>query len=222
MTQPHLALAEPDSHLAGEGDGRPGQPGDAFHRAEQAREATDLGIHVLPAALDDQGARHVRGDDLGPGIGGRPEHADGMVVAEQHVADRLVGQRPHARDEALRHDRGCLRIDNHHRIIADDDPGIGVALGGEGDKGPGRFHRRRWSSLRYRRRTRRLCWTSLVISRRASGHQSGIRRSRQSLSGSLSGNAERQSGCNRNDLPPWFGTFEQGRKTAAGSPGTQR
>jgi hypothetical protein len=53
----HFEVAHPQRHFAVEDHGRPGQAGHALDRVEQAREAADLGIHVLLAALDDQFAR---------------------------------------------------------------------------------------------------------------------------------------------------------------------
>jgi hypothetical protein len=53
-------------------------------------------------------------------------------MREQDIFDRLVGDLFHAVDDLLRHHRGGLRIDHHHAVVADDDAGVGIALGGEG------------------------------------------------------------------------------------------
>ena len=90
------------------------------------------GIHVLLAALDDQGPRRVGGENVGAGIGRRAEHAHGVIMAEQHEFDRLVGDLLHPLDHLARHHRRRLGVDHHHAVVADDDPGIGIAFGGEG------------------------------------------------------------------------------------------
>ena len=55
-----------------------------------------------------------------------------MVMRQQDVFDRLVGDFGDAIDHLARHHRRGLGIDDHDAIVADDDPGIGVALGGKG------------------------------------------------------------------------------------------
>jgi hypothetical protein len=53
-------------------------------------------------------------------------------VAQHHVFDRLVGHLADAADDVLRHHRRGLGVDDHHRVVADHDAGIRVALGGVG------------------------------------------------------------------------------------------
>ena len=65
MHDAHLAPAEPDRNLIGKRERRPGQPGNGFRGAKQPRKAADLGLHVLLAALGDQPARRIGGQDLG-------------------------------------------------------------------------------------------------------------------------------------------------------------
>ena len=77
-------------------------------------------------------ARGVRGEDFGPDISGGAEHAHGVVVREQDVFDRLVGDLRHAIDHLARHHRRGLGVDDHHAIVADNHPGIGIAFSGEG------------------------------------------------------------------------------------------
>ena len=48
------------------------------------------------------------------------------------MADRLVGHLAHLFDHLVGKPRRGLRLDDHHAVVADDDAGIGVALGGEG------------------------------------------------------------------------------------------
>ena len=103
--------AEPDRHLIGKRDRRPGQAGDALDRAEQAGKAADLGIHILLAALGDERAGPGRGEYFRAGIGGSAEHADGVIMRQQDVFDRLVGDFRHPFDHLPRHDRRGLRVD---------------------------------------------------------------------------------------------------------------
>jgi hypothetical protein len=55
-------------------------------------------------------------------------------VGEQDIFDRLVGDLGDARDHVIGHRRRRLRIDDHDAVVADDDAGIGIALGGVGVK----------------------------------------------------------------------------------------
>ena len=61
MDHLRLTFAKPERHSAVERVRRPGQAGDAFAAAEQARKTADLAVHVLLPALDDQVARDVGG-----------------------------------------------------------------------------------------------------------------------------------------------------------------
>ena len=130
LQQLHLQPAQPDAHRALEGDRRPGQSGGhRFDIAEQAREAADLAGLVLLAALDDEVVGVAAGDHLLRRIGGGAQHPDRVVMAEHHVLDRLVGDLADAADDVLRHHRRGLGVDDHHRVVANDDPGVGIALG---------------------------------------------------------------------------------------------
>jgi len=53
-------------------------------------------------------------------------------VGQQHVLDGLVGHFADAADHILGHDGSGLGVDDHHGVVADDDAGVGVALGGVG------------------------------------------------------------------------------------------
>ena len=127
-------LAEPYAELAFERHRRPAEAG--RHRldiAEQAREAADLARLVLLAALDNQLVRVAAGDDLLRAfleIGRSAEHAHRVVVGEQHVLDRQRRDLADAPDEVLRHRRRRLRVGHHHRLVADEDTGVRIALGG--------------------------------------------------------------------------------------------
>jgi hypothetical protein len=105
------------------------RPGHRLDRAEEARKALDLALHVLLAALEDELVGRAAGDDVLRAIRGSTEHADRVVVRQHDVADRLVGDFADAPDHVLRHHRRGLRVDHHDRVVADDDAGVGVALG---------------------------------------------------------------------------------------------
>jgi hypothetical protein len=101
-----------------------------FDGAEQAREAADLAGLVLLAALDDQVVGVAAGDDVLGLVARGPEHAHRVVVAHHHVLDRLVRHFADAAHHVLRHHRRGLGVDHHHRVVADDHAGVGVALRG--------------------------------------------------------------------------------------------
>ena len=52
-----------------------------------------------------------------------------MVVGQRDVFDGLVRDLTNAADHVLRHDGRGLGIDDHHSIVANDDAGVGIALG---------------------------------------------------------------------------------------------
>ncbi len=119
-------------HALAEGDVGPGQAGDALLAPEEAREAADLAVHVLLAAPGDEVARRLRADDLGTpegvGVAGRTEHADGVVVGEHEMRDRLVRDLADARDHVARHGRRGLGVHDKDAIVPDDHARVGVAL----------------------------------------------------------------------------------------------
>ncbi|MNT43948.1 hypothetical protein D3C72_1804450 [compost metagenome] len=129
----HLQLAQPQGHLAGEGDGGPGHAcGHALDVLEQAWKAADLAGLVLLATLHDEVVGVLAGNDVLGAIGRCPQHAHRMVVAQRHIADGLVGHLADAADHVLRHHGRGLGVDHHHRVVADDDAGVRIAFGGVG------------------------------------------------------------------------------------------
>ena len=135
MHHAHLQRAQPDRQLAFEHEGGPGQAGDRFGRAEQARKTADLRVHVGLAALDDQLVGATAGDDGGRafgGEGGRAQHAHRVVVRQGDMADRLVGDAANRADQVLRHGRRGRGVDHHHAVVADDDARIRIAVGDVG------------------------------------------------------------------------------------------
>jgi 2-oxoacid:acceptor oxidoreductase alpha subunit len=129
LHQLHFELAEPQRHLAAERHRRPRQPGHALDGAKEPRKALDLALHVLRATLDDQIVRVLARDDLARRIAGCAEHAHRVVVRQHDVRDRLVGDAADPAEHVLGHHRRRLRIGDQHDVVADDDPGIGIAFG---------------------------------------------------------------------------------------------
>jgi hypothetical protein len=96
------AVAEIDGHRLGKGRGGPCQAGDFLMPFEKARETGELAVPILLPALGDHGARGVGHDDLPRAIGRRAENAHGVVMGEDKVADRLVGDGADAVDDLAR------------------------------------------------------------------------------------------------------------------------
>ncbi len=130
LHQLDLQLADPERHPLFEHQRRPGQPGHRFDRLEQARKTLDLAFHVGFAALDDQIVGVAAGDDVLRPVTRRAEHAHRVIVRQHDIADRLVADRADVADDVLRHHRRGLRVDDHDRIVTDDDAGVRIALGG--------------------------------------------------------------------------------------------
>ena len=124
-----LQFAQPKRQSLLEHERRPGKPRNRLNGLEKAREAFDLAFHVLRAALDDEVVSVAAGDDVLRSVARSAEDADGVVVREHDVADRLVGHLANAPDDVLRHHGRGLGVDHQDRVVADDDAGIGVALG---------------------------------------------------------------------------------------------
>jgi hypothetical protein len=99
---------------------------------EKARKALQLRLVVLRAALDDHLARGFAANDVLRLEARGAQHAHGMVMRQHHVLDRLVGDGADVLDDLVRHLGRRLRIDHQHCVVADHDPGIGIALGSEG------------------------------------------------------------------------------------------
>jgi hypothetical protein len=126
------APAEIDGHPVGKRRRWPGQAGDRFMALEQARETAEFAVPILLAAFDHHGARLVAHDHCRGLVGGGAEHAHRVVVGQHQMADWLVGDGTDALDDLLGQPRRRLRLDDHDRLIANDDTGVRIALGGEG------------------------------------------------------------------------------------------
>ena len=96
----------------------------------------ELAVPVFLPTFGNHAARRIRHDDLVRPIRRRPQHPDGVIVGQDHVADRLVGHLPHFLDHLGGEARRCLRLDDHHAVVADDDARVRVAFGGECPKVP--------------------------------------------------------------------------------------
>src|ERR1700694_4324076 len=65
-------------------------------------------------------------------------------MRQHHIFDRLSAHLPHPLEPLVSHRRRRLRVEHDAAVIADDNSGIGIALGGEGieigaDLGEGHF-----------------------------------------------------------------------------------
>ena len=132
MDDVDLQLAQPQGHAVAEGDGGPGQPWNGLSCLEEARKALQLGLVVLCATLDDHVARGLAANDVLGTVAAGTQHAHGVIVREHHVLDGLVGNGADALDNLLRHLRRRLGVDHHHRVVADHDARVGIALRREG------------------------------------------------------------------------------------------
>ena len=126
------ALAKIDGHALLEGHGGPREAGNGLVALEEAREAAEFGVPVLLPALVDHGVAFFRGDDLARLEGRSTEHAHGVIVREHDILDRLIRDLADVLDDFAGEARGCLRVDDHDGVVADDDAGVRVALRGEG------------------------------------------------------------------------------------------
>ena len=101
---------------------------------KQAWKALELALPILLPALGHHGAGHLGHDDLRRIISRSAEHPHRVVMGKNQMADRLVGDLADIRDHLARKARGGLGLDHHHALVANDHPGIWVALGGKGIK----------------------------------------------------------------------------------------
>ena len=95
----------------------PSQAGNALGILEQAREASEFRFPILLPALLDQPVGRIGSDHPVRVIGGSAQHPHRVVMGEDHVADRLVGDPCHPRDHVARHGGRGLRIDDHAAIL---------------------------------------------------------------------------------------------------------
>jgi len=84
-------------------------------------------------------ASGVGHDDLRRAIGRGAKHPDGVVVGQHHVRDRLVGHGADFLDHHVGQAGRRLCVDDHDAVIADDNAGVGIALGCEGPKAVAHF-----------------------------------------------------------------------------------
>jgi hypothetical protein len=99
---------------------------------EQSGHAAVLAVPVLFAAFGDEGAGVLVGDD-GVGVeGGGAEDADGVVVAEDEVADGFVGVFAECGEPVVCGGGGGSGFEGDEEVLAFDGADVGVAFGGEG------------------------------------------------------------------------------------------
>ena len=122
---------ELDGELVAEGHGRPGEAGDGLGLLEQPRHPAVLALPVLLAALGDEVLGLLGADDDLGVEGARAEHADGVVVAEHQVADRLVGVLAQLGQPPAGGHRGGHGLEADEEVLALDRTEVGVALGGQ-------------------------------------------------------------------------------------------
>ena len=99
---------------------------------KQARKAAKFAGPILGPAFFNHGGGGIRHDDLARSVSTGPQHPHRMVMGQHQMADRLVGHLPHAINHLARKARRGLRLDDHHALIANDDPRVRVPLGGKG------------------------------------------------------------------------------------------
>ena len=124
--------AQRDGEPVGEGDVGAGQAGDRLRLQEQPRHPTVLGVPVLDAALLDEVAGHLVGDDDLRVEGARSQNAHGVVMRQDQVLDRLVGVLTQPL-QPIRAAAGVAKASRHDQeVLALDRADVGVALGREG------------------------------------------------------------------------------------------
>src|SRR6516162_1181697 len=84
----NFATAKPERHALVEDKMGPSEPGDALLASEQPRKTPDLAVHILLAALNNEVARHIGGNDLGIRIRRSAKHTHRVIMAQHHVMHR--------------------------------------------------------------------------------------------------------------------------------------
>ena len=99
---------------------------------EQARKAAKLAGPILGPALLDHAARGLRHDNLPRAVSAGTQHADGVVMGQNQMRNWLVGDAPDTLNHLACKARGGLCFHHHHALIANDDAGVWIPLGGKG------------------------------------------------------------------------------------------
>ena len=93
MKNPDLEFPEIQRDLPLQDQSGPRKSRNGLHRLEQTREAFNLGLHVLRAALDDHLVSATARDDMLTALASvceRPENTDGVIVRKHNMFDGLV------------------------------------------------------------------------------------------------------------------------------------
>ena len=99
MHDAHLALAEPHRHLFRKRDGRPGQPREWIRPRGNSRGKRPISESMSCCPRSTIRSRVASDARISASaIGRRAEHAHRVIMREQHIFDRLVGDLAHALD----------------------------------------------------------------------------------------------------------------------------
>src|SRR6266436_6993204 len=132
LHQFHFALAEKQRHFAFEGMRGPSEAGNAFRIPEQPRKTTVFRFPILLPSLGDEAMGLLRRDDALRIKARRAEDADRVIMRQDNVFDRLVGDSPYLLDDAASHCGRRLRVENRATVVADDYASVGIAFRGKG------------------------------------------------------------------------------------------
>src|SRR6516225_7298245 len=113
----HLAFAKEERHLAFEGERRPSQTWDALCISEQPWKAAKLRFPILLPALGYESMGLLRGNDPLGLVSRCAQYANGVIVREDDVFDRLVGDGANLLDHLPRHSGCCLRVEHRATIV---------------------------------------------------------------------------------------------------------
>src|SRR5258708_30088067 len=112
LHQFYFALAEKQGHFAFEGMRRPSETRDAFCIPKQPRKTPVFRFPILLSALADEAMGLLRRDDALRIKARRAEDADRVIMRQDNVFDRLIGDSSYLVDDAASQCGRRLRIEN--------------------------------------------------------------------------------------------------------------